>query len=135
MIKDKYKLAKLPTTDEFLREKRLVQERGELVLVTDGPNFKHITYFTINPGPGYCRGAHYHKKKTEHFYIICGEIEVSLKDMETGQREKLVITTADKLTIYPNCAHIFLAVQYAQVIEYYDSVYDKEDEFVYRDFN
>jgi len=45
MLKDKYKLEALPITDEFLREKRLIQDRGELVLLSDGEGIRHV----INP--------------------------------------------------------------------------------------
>ena len=72
MIESKYKLEQLPITDQFLKEKRLLQDRGELALITDGDAIKHITYFSLNIGPNYFRGGHYHKKKIECFYIISG---------------------------------------------------------------
>lgn len=34
MLKDKYKIETLPITSDFLREKRLIQDRGELVSIT-----------------------------------------------------------------------------------------------------
>jgi len=133
-LKNKYKLTKLPITEEFLREKRLIQERGELVLITDGHIFKHITYFSLKPGSNYYRGGHYHKKKTENFYVITGKLRLVLKDVETGEKEEIILTAGDKLTIKPNCAHIFFAVEFSQVIEYYDSPYDPKDDFMYKDF-
>lgn len=121
MLKDKYLLTKLPTTDIFMREKRLVQPRGEAVYVIDGQTVKHITYFSLNTEDGFYRGGHYHKKKVENFYIICGKIKVQLKNLETNEQMGFVARTADKLTIRPNYAHIFKAIEFAQVIEYYGS--------------
>jgi len=134
MLKDKYRLTKLPITHEFRREKRLIQERGEIALIVDGEIIKHITYFSLNPGDNWYRGGHYHKKKTENFYIISGKLKIILKDIDSGGKQELILTAGDKVSIKPNCAHIFFAEEFSQVIEYYDSSYDPEDDFSYIDF-
>ena len=72
MLKDRYKIEDIPITKEFRREKRLIEERGELVLLSDGEEIRHITYFSLNPGNGFYRGGHYHKRKTEKFYVASG---------------------------------------------------------------
>jgi len=77
VLKDKFKIETLPITDEFLREKRLIQDRGELVLLSDGEEIRHITFFTLNPGHGYFRGGHYHKNKTEKFYLVAGKCSLN----------------------------------------------------------
>jgi len=80
---DKFKIETLPITDEFLREKRLIQDRDELVLVSDGEEIRYITFFTLNPGHGYFRWGHYHKKKAEKFYIVSGKVRLSLADVKS----------------------------------------------------
>ena len=72
MLKDKYKIETLPNTDEFLKENRLIQDRGELVLLSDVEEIWHITFFTLKPRPNFFRGGHYHKKKTEKLYLGSG---------------------------------------------------------------
>lgn len=132
MIDSKYELEQLPITDQFLKEKRLIQDRGELALITDGEVIRHITYFSLNPGPNYFRGGHYHKKKTENFYIISGKCKVLLKDVETQEIKELILNSGDKLTVMPLCAHKFFGIEYSQVIEYYEFPYDSEDDFLYK---
>lgn len=134
MLRQKYFLKTLPVTENFLKEKRLIQERGELALIADGQEIRHITYFSLNPGPDYFRGNHYHKKKKETVYVISGKLKVLLKDIENQQSEVIILTSGDKLTIMPLCAHKFFCIEKAQVIEYYQTSFDAEDEFLYNNF-
>lgn len=60
MLENKFQFETLPVTEVFIREKRLIQDRGELVLLIDGEEIRHITFFTLNPGNDYFRGDHPH---------------------------------------------------------------------------
>ena len=130
----KIHIENLPVTDAFLREKRLIQDRGELALIEDGRGFQHLGYFSLKTGPGYARGAHVHRSKTEHFYVISGMLRVELVDLDSGERSEVMLHAGQRVTIQPDCAHRFLALQHAQVIEYYDSLYDPEDDVPFHDF-
>ena len=131
---EKISIEELPITDEFIRQKRLIQERGELALIEDGMQLQHLAYFSLKRGKGYYRGGHYHRHKVEHFYIVKGKIRVELVDLDTGARSEVIIKEGERVTIYPNCAHRFKAIEEAQVIEYYDSLYDPEDDIPYGEF-
>lgn len=131
---EKIHIEELPITDKFMRQKRLVQERGELALIEDGMSFQHLGYFSLKKGKGYYRGGHFHRHKVEHFYIISGRIRVQLVDLDTGKRSEVILSEGQRATIYPNCAHRFEAEEEAQVIEYYNSIYDPEDDILYGDF-
>lgn len=131
---EKIHIEELPITDKFMRQKRLVQERGELALIEDGMSFQHLGYFSLKKGKGYYRGGHFHRHKVEHFYIISGRIRVQFVDLDTGKRSEVILSEGQRVTIYPNCAHRFEAEEEAQVIEYYDSIYDPEDDIPYGDF-
>ena len=131
---EKVQIQDLPVTDQFLRQKRLIQERGELALIEDGMVFRHLGYFSLKNGPGLFRGGHYHAKKTEHFYVITGKLCVQLVDLDTQEKEEIVLSPGQRVVISPGCAHRFTAVEDAQVIEYYDSEYDPDDDMLYRDF-
>ena len=131
---EKIRIDELPVTKEFLREKRLLQDRGELALISDGQPFKHLGYFSLKSGDGHFRGGHYHKVKTEHFYVISGELEISLLDLDTNEKTTIRLHSGHRVEIRPMCAHRFVAIEHAQVIEYYDALYDPEDDHRYPDF-
>jgi len=134
MFKDKYSIETLPITDEFLREKRLIQDRGELVLLSDGEEIRHITFFTLNQGNGHFRGGHYHKKKVEKFYVVSGKAWLFLADIEGRETGKIELEAGQRVTVRPMCAHKFVAVTPIQVIEYYSTTFDPNDEFRFNDF-
>ena len=131
---EKIQIEELPVTDEFVRQKRLIQDRGELALIEDGKLFQHLGYFSLKKGKGYYRGGHYHRKKVEHFYVVSGRILVRFVDLDSGEKSQVLIKEGQRVTIYPNCAHRFEAEQEAQVIEYYNSIYDPEDDIHYSEF-
>jgi dTDP-4-dehydrorhamnose 3,5-epimerase-like enzyme len=131
---EKIRIEDLPITDQFVRQKRLIQERGELALIEDGRSFRHLGYFSLKAGQGLFRGGHYHLNKVEHFYLVSGRLRVRLADLESGERSALSIETGQRVTIHPRCAHRFEALQDAQVIEYYDGVYEREDDLPFTDF-
>ncbi len=130
-MKQKVEIQNLPITEEFLREKRLIQDRGELALIEDGKTFKHLGYFSLNRGENFFRGGHFHRIKIECFYIISGKLLVELVDVESGEAESIILKEGQKVKIYPMCAHRFSALEDAQVIEYYDSTYNPDDDIKY----
>jgi len=134
MLKDKYKIEDIPVTKEFRREKRFIEERGELVLLSDGEEIRHITYFSLNPGVGFYRGGHYHKRKTEKFYVVSGQLLIHLKDIENLETQIIEVNPGQRVTIRHMCAHKFEAVSPSQVIEYYSTPYDSKDDIRFDDF-
>lgn len=135
VLKEKFTIETLPITKDFLREKRLIEKRGELVLLADGEEIRHITFFTLNPGPNYFRGGHYHKKKVEKFYVVSGKLRISLVDVEINETEVLELEAWQRVTIHPMCAHKFQAITPAQVIEYYATSYDPDDDIRFESFH
>jgi len=133
-FKDKYKIEDITVTKEFCREKRLIEDRGELVLLSDGEEIMHITYFSLNPGIGFYRGGHYHKRKIEKFYVVTGQILIHLKDIETLEAQIIEVNPGQRVTIRPMCAHKFEVVSPSQVIEYYSTPYDSKDDIRFDDF-
>ena len=133
-MKPKIKIDELPITESYLPQKRLIQPRGELALIEDGMRFKHLGYFSLKRGRGFYRGGHYHEKKVEHFYVISGKLLVQLVDLDTQKKSEVSLKEGQRVTIYPNCAHRFVAEKLAQVIEYFDTLYDPEDDHPYDAF-
>ena len=134
MLKDKFKIEIIPITKDFLREKRFIEERGELVLLADGDEIRHITFFTLNPGKDFFRGGHFHKKKTEKFYVVSGRLNILIVDVHTKEKDIIEIIAGQRVTIYPFCAHKFQAITESHVIEYYASAYDINDDIRFTDF-
>lgn len=124
----KIEIEELPVTEKFLRRKRLIQERGELVQIEDGKTFQHLGYFDLKKGKGYYRGGHYHKKKVENLYIIKGRLRLELVDLDSGEKSEVTVQVGQCVTIYPRCAHRLSAEEDAQVIEYYDNIYAPKDD-------
>ena len=133
-MKPKIQIDELPITESYLPQKRLIQPRGELALIEDGMRFKHLGYFSLKRGRGFYRGGHYHTKKVEHFYVISGKLLVQLVDLDNQEKSKVRLREGQRVTIHPNCAHRFRAESEAQVIEYFDSLYDPEDDRPYDAF-
>jgi L-fuculose-phosphate aldolase len=130
-MSEKITIEDLPVTDLFLRRKRLIQERGELALIEDGVSIRHLGYFSLKKGKEYFRGGHFHENKIERFYIIGGRLRLEFIDLEAGTRGEVQVRGGMCVAIYPKCAHRFSAVEDAQVIEYYDSDYDPDDDMRY----
>ncbi|MGA7876427.1 MAG: hypothetical protein WCA08_12260 [Desulfoferrobacter sp.] len=131
---NKIQIEELPVTEEFIPQKRLIQERGELALIEDGKVFRHLGYFSLKQGEGLYRGGHYHLNKIEHFYVVSGKILIHLVDLETREKSHVNVAAGHRVVLHPNCAHRFEALEDAQVIEYYDAVYDRADDIPYGDF-
>nr|HID57668.1 hypothetical protein [Desulfobacterales bacterium] len=136
MLKDKFTIETFPITKKFVREKRLLEDRGELVLLADGEQIKHITFFTLNPGPNFFWGGHFHKQKIEKVYVISGKLRMFLKkDVATHEKDIIEVTTGQRVTIYPMCAHKFQAITPSQVIVYCATSYNAVDDIKFNDFD
>ncbi len=113
-------------------EGTVVDARGTLAQIVDGPAFRHLVYIDLRvTDPPVYRGSHYHEEKTEVFYIITGRVEVQLVDLDTGWTGSLTLTPGDKLTLLPRLAHRFRALEYAQVIEISPVPYDPTDVYLF----
>ncbi len=124
----------LPVTGAFKREKRLIEDRGELALICDGEVFRHLAYFSLLAGDGFYRGGHYHVKKVEHIYVISGELKIRFVDLDTGQHCTGRYKAGYRIVIYPKCAHLFMAEKDVQAIEYSEVPYDPDDYIPFDEF-
>jgi len=72
---------------ETRRAKVLADERGRLgeIMRADDPWFEKFgqVYFTTTY-PGVVKAWHYHKRQTDHFYVIKGMVKVALHDQREG---------------------------------------------------
>lgn len=85
-------------------------ENGNLVentlekIVTDSKHF-----FVSKSDPGVVRGNHYHRRKSEWFYLIQGKCKVRAVDPRTKQKEEFTLKDNQHiiLNFEPNIVHAF----------------------------
>ena len=93
-------------------------ERGEITqLVHD--NWKQVNYITTRAGVK--RGDHYHKNNEEAFFIISGELELDLEDINSGEAETHIIKTGDFFVIRRNLNHGFKFLKDTDLISMYSN--------------
>jgi oxalate decarboxylase/phosphoglucose isomerase-like protein (cupin superfamily) len=108
---------------------RLLSPGGELAVLADGITaIRHLAYVELREGKP--RGNHYHKLRHESFYLICGELEVLLQDLASGERVTAVMQAGDLAEIPPNIVHTFVPRTSGHALEFAPEVFDGSD--VYR---
>ena len=64
-------------------------DRGEFYELTARGTWRTIIYGQMNAGA--VLGQHYHKKTNIHFQLISGRAQVTLVDVETQERDSLIL--------------------------------------------
>ena len=125
------------------RAKVLCDERGRLgeIMRADDPWFERFgqVYFTTTY-PGVVKAWHFHKKQTDHFYVLQGTVKIALYDDRKGSETCGIVNELylgehcpGLLRIPPGVQHGWMAVGDCQayivnvVSEMYD--YSSPDEF------
>jgi mannose-6-phosphate isomerase-like protein (cupin superfamily) len=128
----KVRVQTLPVRKGGQGARRIVEERGELaILHPNGPVYNPVV-FDLRPGPGYYRGGHYHKTKTETFYIVQGSCVVRYCDLQSGSEGRVEAGQGDLITISPGCAHRLEALEMCRVVEWSgDDTKHLDDTFLY----
>jgi dTDP-4-dehydrorhamnose 3,5-epimerase-like enzyme len=135
MLKNKVIIDPLLLSGNDHSERRFFSAKGEMaqILNRTTETFRHLVYWDLDSTKsGEERGHHYHGKKTENFYVLTGEFDLLIHDMETGHKEVLVVKAGDRLQIAPRIAHAFRSRTYSQAIEYSDDTYDPTDTYLYK---
>ncbi|HKB14775.1 MAG TPA: cupin domain-containing protein [Planctomycetota bacterium] len=60
---------------------------------------------------------HFHKKKTETFYLQSGRVRMELRHPD-GRSEDLVMKPGDSLEIYPGLVHRFSGIEDSEIVEF-----------------
>jgi mannose-6-phosphate isomerase-like protein (cupin superfamily) len=135
MLAGKVIIEGLPTGGNDTAERRIFSQKGEMAQILNRPSesFRHLVYWDLDSSSSAQeRGGHYHRQKTEHFYVIAGELDLLVEDLETGAKEKAFLQAGDRLTINPRVAHAFRSRIYSQVLEYSPDPYDPGDAVPFR---
>jgi quercetin dioxygenase-like cupin family protein len=92
-----------------------VDNRGKLIQPISWGNWKQLNILCINRKEVF--GGHYHKIKTEFFYILSGRVWFNDMDLQSG----------DCLVIEPGDMHTIEAIEDSVIIELLSETYDKLD--------
>lgn len=79
-------------------------ERGGFFAITR-ENWAEVNF--IETEAGQMRGNHFHKRTRELFFIIAGEIEVTILSLHTNDRHEFELCKGDLLLVEPFEVHIF----------------------------
>lgn len=90
-------------------------ERGKLMQLLHG-DISQVNYVESNPSS--LRGGHYHKFNKETFFIIDGEVEVTVK--KDGSKETHFFKSGDMFSIDKNTVHSFDYKKFTTLIVTYD---------------
>jgi mannose-6-phosphate isomerase-like protein (cupin superfamily) len=132
MLETKVVVEQLTIRGDDNLERRIFSEKGEMVQILNRTHeaFKNLVYWDLNSAKtGQERGHHYHERKIERFYVLTGELELSLKDIETLDIKRLKVKAGDRLIISPRVAHAFRSLRYSQVLEYSPEPYNPTDTY------
>lgn len=73
------------------------------------------------------RGNHYHKETRELFFIISGEIDIVVDDLNSGEHVELSVTKGDVFVIEPFELHTFKTKTDAQWINMLSKAVDPQN--------
>ncbi len=135
MLESKFMIFKLPQEGDHATERRFFSEKGEMaqILNRNHESFHHLVYWDLDsPNSGQERGHHFHKQKVEFFYIISGELDLIMEDLDTNEKMSVPVEAGQRISIQPNIAHAFRSKRYSQVLEYSPHPYDPSDTYSFR---
>jgi mannose-6-phosphate isomerase-like protein (cupin superfamily) len=92
----------------FQSYKQLQDERGKFRGIINTGNWGEINY--IETLCGKVRGGHYHKQLLELFYILEGEIEIEIKDLDGNLQETFIASPGWIFLVEPYEIHTFTSL-------------------------
>ncbi len=131
MLEERLTIYSLPLEGECGKERRIVEDRGELAQIEARQGFLHLAYWSLQPAPGAFRGRHYHLQKEEFMYVLQGTLEAFFEDLDTQERKDLTLSAGTKAIILPRLAHKFIAREFVQVVEFSPQIFDPGDAYPY----
>lgn len=100
--------------------------RGSLTQIVSG-DWKQINLLEIKAGETF--GGHYHKEKTEYFYVISGTVKVEISNAKTGKEFVNGMIESEAFIVEPYDKHTLTGITNCTVLELLSVPYNKEDCF------
>lgn len=99
-------------------------ERGGFIGITQ-ERWAEVNF--IETSANQVRGNHYHKETRELFFIISGDIEVTIKNLRSGEQTEQSFTKGDIFIIEPYELHTFRTRTDAQWINMLSRAMDQNN--------
>lgn len=110
---------------------RIVSPSGEIAQIVSGRSFQYLAYIDFIADSNAPRGNHYHKEKEESLYVIKGKLIAIYEDVQSKDREKIILDTGDFVLVKSGCAHVYFPVEYTQLVEFSALPFDAADTYKY----
>jgi protein-L-isoaspartate(D-aspartate) O-methyltransferase len=118
-----------PSGPDSATLKRLMLPQGELAQFYDGEEgIRYIAQIELQAGS--VRGNHYHKIKDEWVYLISGEVNLIVEDLESKARESAMLMAGDLAFIRIGIVHALQVTKSGQAIEFSTARFNPAD--IYR---
>jgi hypothetical protein len=100
----------------------------------------HEIWFANDIANGYCGkllhinadkgfSMHFHKDKTETFYVLSGNVKLDVVDFKTGRTETAMLMASDVFNVAPELPHQLTAIDGAAVIIEASTYHRDEDSY------
>jgi dTDP-4-dehydrorhamnose 3,5-epimerase-like enzyme len=109
--------------DRLIAYTRHGDERGLFLGITQG-TWAEVNY--IETRAGQTRGRHYHKETRELFFIIEGDVDIEIENLQTGRRENFHAVKGDIFVVEPYEMHTFHVRRDARWINMLSRKHDPE---------
>ena len=100
---------------------------GDFVQVANGEPVRFVAHLEFRAAAGAARGNHYHLARTETLTVLRGRLRARVHDLDTGERAEWTLEAGDQVTMFPRCAHAYLALEDAAAIEVSSHAFDPDD--------
>lgn len=97
-------------------------ERGSLTQLIHG-GYRQIN--VLESKKGSMRGAHFHKRSMEAFYLISGSVDVEFKSKE--EEKTVIFKQGDFFEIHPFVLHNMYFTENCLMVQMYDIPVENED--------
>jgi len=135
MLDKKVVIEQLPMGGNNSLERRIFSEKGEMaqILNRTDETFRQLVYWELDStNSDQERGHHCHERRIERIYVLTGELELLLKDIDSSDSKKVIIKAGNRVTIGPRVAHAYRSLMYSQVLEYSPEPYDPIDTYPHK---
>jgi dTDP-4-dehydrorhamnose 3,5-epimerase-like enzyme len=85
--------------------KQFTDSRGMFLGIVNSGQWEEVNY--IETKAGQVRGGHYHKETRELFFIIEGEIDITIQDLRGNHRDHITAKKGSLFIIDPYEVHTF----------------------------
>jgi len=135
MLDKKVVIEQLPMGGNNSLERRIFSEKGEMAQILNRTDeaFRQLVYWELDStNSDQERGHHCHERRIERIYVLTGELELLLKDIDSSDSKKVIIKAGNRVTIGPRVAHAYRSLMYSQVLEYSPEPYDPIDTYPHK---